>query len=207
MFATQSLLYALNLGAKRSLAASATINWMLKDGLGRLARMGVATTFAQNFDSEIKRVRWTSALVFSASIACEYATPFFPRAFVALAGAANVGKAVSLTAYISTQPAVMRSFTREENLADISAKGQAQCMVVDNLGIATAAGLTWLVRADPFWRSRLPLAMYPLAVAGDLAGIYGELKSVHLRTLNKTRAEMLFAQLLATSEVRGGGKG
>ena len=54
MFSTQCLLYALNLGAKRTLAASATINWMIKDGMGRLARMTVATSFAQNFDSEIK---------------------------------------------------------------------------------------------------------------------------------------------------------
>lgn len=54
MFATQSLLYALGIGATRSVAASAAVNWMLKEGLGKLARMGVATSYASNFDSDLK---------------------------------------------------------------------------------------------------------------------------------------------------------
>lgn len=54
MFATQSLLYALGIGATRALPAGAAINWMLKEGLGKLARMTVATSFAHNFDSQVK---------------------------------------------------------------------------------------------------------------------------------------------------------
>lgn len=53
-FATQSLLMAVGVGAKRALAASAVINWMLKDGMGRLVRMTVATRFGQAFDSDLK---------------------------------------------------------------------------------------------------------------------------------------------------------
>ena len=87
----------------------------------------------------------------------EYATPFFPRQFVMLASLANVGKAVALTSFISTQPAVLRNFSREESLADISAKCQAQNMVMDNFGIATAALLTWIVRKNEWWRLALPL--------------------------------------------------
>lgn len=54
MFATQSLLYSLGIGASKTLAASAAVNWMLKEGLGKAARMGVSTSFAQNMDSDIK---------------------------------------------------------------------------------------------------------------------------------------------------------
>lgn len=54
MFATQSLLYALGVGASKSLPAGAAINWMVKEGLGKLARMTIATSFAQNFDSQVK---------------------------------------------------------------------------------------------------------------------------------------------------------
>lgn len=54
MFATQSLLYALGIGATKTVAASAAVNWMLKEGLGKLARMGVATSYASNFDSDLK---------------------------------------------------------------------------------------------------------------------------------------------------------
>lgn len=51
---TQSMLLALGLGAKSSVAASAAINWLLKDGVGRIARMTVATQFCQSFDSDLK---------------------------------------------------------------------------------------------------------------------------------------------------------
>lgn len=61
IFATQSLLAAVGVGAQRSLPAAAAINWVLKDGLGRLGRLGVATRFGQSFDADLKvRLRrWT----------------------------------------------------------------------------------------------------------------------------------------------------
>lgn len=52
--ALQSLLQAVGVGAKRSLPAAATINWVLKDGLGRLGRLTVATRFGESFDSDLK---------------------------------------------------------------------------------------------------------------------------------------------------------
>jgi glutamate N-acetyltransferase/amino-acid N-acetyltransferase len=50
----QSLLQAVGVGAKRALPAAATINWVLKDGLGRLGRLTVATRFGESFDSDLK---------------------------------------------------------------------------------------------------------------------------------------------------------
>ena len=54
VFGTQSLLLAVGLGAKRTLPAAAAINWVLKDGLGRLGRLSVATKFGESFDSDLK---------------------------------------------------------------------------------------------------------------------------------------------------------
>jgi hypothetical protein len=54
LFATQSLLYGLGVGASTALPASAVISWTMKEGLGKLARMSVATIFAQDFDSQVK---------------------------------------------------------------------------------------------------------------------------------------------------------
>jgi hypothetical protein len=53
-FATQSLLTAVGIGAKKAVAASAAINWMLKDGMGRIVRMTVATQCGESFDSDLK---------------------------------------------------------------------------------------------------------------------------------------------------------
>ena len=66
--AAQSLLQAVGVGAKRSLPAAATINWVLKDGLGRLGRLTVATRFGESFDSDLKRVRYTTRVIYALSL-------------------------------------------------------------------------------------------------------------------------------------------
>ena len=58
--AMQSLLQAVGVGAKNSLPAAAGINWVLKDGLGRLGRLSVSTRFGTSFDSNLKVLLVTS---------------------------------------------------------------------------------------------------------------------------------------------------
>lgn len=50
----QSLLTAVGVGASRSLPAAAAVNWVLKDGLGRLGRLTTATSYGESFDSNLK---------------------------------------------------------------------------------------------------------------------------------------------------------
>ncbi|KAL4859390.1 Protein strawberry notch 1 [Chlorella vulgaris] len=187
IFATQSLLQAVGVGARRSLPAAATINWVLKDGLGRLGRL--------------TRFRFTTSIVYALSLSLEFLTPLAPQHFLVMASLANVGKSIGLTTFIATQPAFHRSFCLRENLADISAKTQAQQMVMDNLGLAAAVGLTYLCRHTEASRRALPLIMFPLLAAGDLWSIYRELRSIHLRTLNKERAEIIAQHWLAEGRV------
>jgi len=44
-------------GAQRALPAAAAINWILKDGLGRLGRLSIAARFGNSFDSDLKARR------------------------------------------------------------------------------------------------------------------------------------------------------
>ena len=60
--ALQSLLQAVGVGAKNSLPAAAGINWVLKDGLGRLGRLSVSTRFGTSFDSNLKVILHLFAL-------------------------------------------------------------------------------------------------------------------------------------------------
>lgn len=57
-------------------------------------------------------------------MACEFLTPVLPQYFLGLASVANVGRAIALTTYVSTQPAFQQAFCAGSNLADISAKSQ-----------------------------------------------------------------------------------
>ncbi|EFN59464.1 hypothetical protein CHLNCDRAFT_138052 [Chlorella variabilis] len=197
----ESLLQAVGVGARRSLPAAATINWVLKDGLGRLGRLTVATRFGESFDSDLKRFRYATSIIYAVSLSLEFLTPLAPQHFLVMASLANVGKSIGLTTFIATQPAFHRSFCLRENLADISAKTQAQQMVMDNIGLAAAVGLTYLCRHTEAARRALPLVMFPLLAAGDLWAIYSELRSIHLRTLNKERAEIIAQHWLREGRV------
>jgi hypothetical protein len=69
---------------------------------------------------------------------------------------------------------------------------QAQQMAVDTVGLALAVALTALTaRRSEAARRALPLAALPFLIAGDLFSISKELGSIHLRTLNKERTEIL----------------
>jgi len=203
IFATQSLLQAVGVGAKRSLPAAATINWVLKDGLGRLGRLTVATRFGESFDADLKRFRYTTSILYAVAISLEYLTPIFPQHFLAMASLANVGKSIGLATFIATQPAFHRSFARSENLADISAKAQAQQMVMDNIGLALSIAATHAVCNNEAARRALPLLALPILGLGDLFCIYRELRSVHLRTLNRERTELIIDTWMKTRCVPG----
>jgi hypothetical protein len=243
-FATQSLLMAVGVGARKALAASAAINWMLKDGMNRLVRMGVATQFGDSFDSDLKvrldgglqiseiinywlvrprlhdpkarldggpeiincwligprlhaasswlqaslhvqlacphlynfrthlkmhrillfeptllptlhcnvildcqpctlstqhsalpfgvyglclllqRFRFTTSLLYTACVSCEFLTPRFPSHFLLLTAVSNVGRAVGLTTFVSTQPAFQQALCASGNMADLASKTQ-----------------------------------------------------------------------------------
>lgn len=200
-FATQSLLIAAGIGAQRAMSASAMINWILKDGVNRIARMIAGTRFAKSFDSDLKRFRFTTSLMFTACMGCEFLTVQFPQHFLLLASVANVGKAVGLTTYVSTNPAFQKSLCRGENLADLTAKTQAQHMVVDTLALGVSAWLTHVVRHNPSWQLLLPLLAYPVCAVGDVLSIYMELKAIQLRTVNRERAELIAEVWINTQSI------
>ena len=203
VFATQQMLQAVGLGATRRLPAAAAVNWVLKDGLGRLGKLSVATNFGREFDSDVKRFRFTSSVVYDCSSFVEMITPFFPRRFLLLATVANVGKSVGITTANVVRAPIQRSFALEENLAEITAKTSAQQVLADNIGLAAAVAATGFTARlpDPRLRLALPLVAFAPLAAVDLYCIYRELKSVQLRTVNKERGE-----IIAEGFVRDGGR-
>lgn len=51
---TQSLLRAVGVGGRRSIPGVAALNWVVKDGLGRLGKLGYAAGYGRTFDSDLK---------------------------------------------------------------------------------------------------------------------------------------------------------
>jgi len=205
VFATQQMLTAVGLGASRTLPAAAAVNWVLKDGLGRLGKLSVAANFGRAFDSDVKRFRFTSSVIYDASSFVEIITPYFPKHFLPLATAANIGKSVGITTANVVRAPIQRTFILEENLAEVAAKTSAQQVVADNIGLALAVGaartMSKVASVRPEIRRALPvIAFGPLAVL-DLVCIWKELKAVQLRTINKERAEIIAEMFVKEREI------
>lgn len=205
VFATQQMLTAVGLGASRTLPAAAAVNWVLKDGLGRLGKLSVAANFGRAFDSDVKRFRFTSSVIYDASSFVEIITPYFPKHFLPLATAANIGKSVGITTANVVRAPIQRTFILEENLAEVAAKTSAQQVVADNIGLALAVGAARAIgkvaSVRPEIRRALPvIAFGPLAVL-DLVCIWKELKAVQLRTINKERAEIIAEMFVKEREI------
>ncbi|EOX91264.1 hypothetical protein QUC31_003025 [Theobroma cacao] len=201
VLATQAMFRAIGIGYSRSLPSAAALNWVLKDGLGRLSRCIYTASLASAFDTNLKRVRFSTSLLFTLSIGVELLTPIFPQHFLLLASLANIAKQMSLACYIATSSAIHRSFAIADNLAEVSAKSQIQSVCFDNLGLMLAAALNMLLKNNQRLQTGLPFILYPFFSMIDLFGIYQGLKHVHLQTLTKDRLEIILDTWIAMGYV------
>ena len=160
-------------------AAAAAVNWVLKDGLGRLGKLSVATNFGRAFDADVKRFRFTSSVVYDLSSLIEMIADY-PQRVPAPGDDRERGKSVGITTANVVRAPIQRSFALEENLAEIAAKTSAQQVLADNVGLAFAVGLTAftnggkMAEAYPTLRTALPLAAFvPLAAVDRICHLQG----------------------------------
>lgn len=99
----QALLRALGLGGRETVAAaSAGVQWVLKDGVGKMGRLVYMGAYGHTFDCHLKRSRFRTSALFTASLGLDMLTPVFPSHFLLLAAAANIGKSIGLATYLAT---------------------------------------------------------------------------------------------------------
>jgi len=182
---TQSLLLGLGIKNKHSLGIGAAMNWVLKDTLGKIVRMLWAAKMGRNFDSDAKRWRFRSSLLFALGNGLEVMTYVFPHFFLILATFANAAKQISMLTSSSTRNAIYNCFRegKRENIGDITAKGEAQIAVCDLLGIASGLCLSRFIGVTV----KSVVMMWVLLQILEIICMYQEIKAVVYRMLNFER--------------------
>jgi len=122
---TQSLLMGLGLKSTKVGFASASVTWVCKDALGKIARMIWASKMGQQFDSDAKRWRFRSSLVFALGNFLEICALAFPKWFLAWATLSNAMKQMSMLTSSATRNALYNSFS-------IGGTGTSEARVVHN---------------------------------------------------------------------------
>lgn len=197
VFGTSSLLFALGIRSGR-IGQAAVISWVLKDGLGRVGKMIWAGSMGKDFDVDPKRWRFRSALLYAMGNGLEIVTQIFPASFLIFATLANSMKQVSMLTASATRNAMYRSFgDRSQNIANITAKGEAQIVVADLIGMGCGIRLSKVLGSS---RQNM-LAAYCALTALDMFGIYMELRQVVFRTLNAERSSILVNHFIRTGQM------
>lgn len=192
VYTTKCLFSALGVAGKHSGEAAAAVNWVVKEGAGRLGRF-LFGRYGRDLDCELKQFRLAGDLIMESGAALELATAFLPKAFLPLACSANVAKNLAAVAACSTRAPVYKTFARANNLADITAKGESVANIADIVG--TFVGVIMA-------KYNLPLVPAFLALsAGYLFSSWQEVSTVELPYFNFARLGYCSERFFDTGQV------
>ncbi|XP_052206153.1 protein root UVB sensitive 6 [Diospyros lotus] len=192
VFTTQTLLSSVGVSKSRSTPGAVAINWILKDGAGRVGKMLFARQ-GKKFDYDLKQLRITGDFLMELGAGVELATAAVPHLFLPLACAANVAKNVGAVTSTSTRTPIYKAFAKGENIGDVTAKGECVGNIADLLG--TGLGIM-IAKRNPCL-----VATFAFLSCGYVLSSYQEVKSVVLRTLNRARLTVAVESFLKTGRV------
>jgi hypothetical protein len=200
--ATQALLRAIGVGAAAAVPLSASVQWVLKDGLGQLGGVLYAMAVGSRFDADPKRQHMRATAALQAATLLETLTPALPSLFLPIAAAANMAKNMAWIAVSATRAQMNRSFAVRENLGDITGKATSQTIAASLVGTALGVSLSAAVAAVAATDSALAsvattLAVLPLSALALIADWFA-CRAVTLRTLNEQRAERIWSAVCSS---------
>jgi hypothetical protein len=182
---TQSLIMGLGIKSAKTLGISAALTWVLKDALGKLTRLVWASRMGRRFDSDAKRWRFRASLVYALGNYLEIVTYVNPSLFLLWATIANSCKQVAMLTSSATRTSLYNSFRdgKRENIADITAKGEAQIAIVDLLGIAFGVTLSKLIGTS----IKSVLSAYFFFQIVEIFCLYRQIRGVEFKVMNFER--------------------
>ncbi|KAF9587170.1 hypothetical protein IFM89_039610 [Coptis chinensis] len=161
VFTTQALLSSVGLSRDRATSGAVAINWILKDGAGRIGKMLFARQ-GKKFDYDLKQLRFSGDLLMELGAGVELATALVPHLFLPLACAANVAKNVAAVTSTSTRTPIYKAFAKGENIGDVTAKGEC---------VGNIADLVKSVVLRTLNRARFTLAVESFLETGDVPSL------------------------------------
>ncbi|KAI5658187.1 hypothetical protein M9H77_26980 [Catharanthus roseus] len=192
VFTTQTLLGSVGVSRNRATPGAVAINWILKDGAGRVGKMLFARQ-GKKFDYDLKQLRFAGDLLMELGAGVELATSVVPHLFLPLACAANVAKNVGAVTSTSTRTPIYKAFAKGENIGDVTAKGECVGNIADLLG----TGLSIMIAK----KNPSLVTTFTLLSCGYVLSSYQEVKSVVLHTLNRARFTVAVESFLKTGRV------
>ena len=195
VLSTHAVLTGMGVGEAEASALAATSQWILKDGMGMVGRIGFAWYFASRLDSNAKTYRLVADVANDAAMVFELVSPLFPReAFVLFVCAGSLVRAVTAVAGGATRAAITVHQARQHNVSDVAAKDGSQETAVNLVGMLVGYFLI-----TPFVAGGNAMLVWPVFLLFVLLHLYSNYRAVScvaMTTLNRQRAALLVDQFL-----------
>ncbi|KAF6005045.1 hypothetical protein F1559_004989 [Cyanidiococcus yangmingshanensis] len=169
-------------------AASAATSWILKDGVGHLVRLAFGSRYAHRFDGDLKRLRVLADVLWHLGTGLELVSRSFPAAFIGLASGAYALKGMAHVVFNSTRSTIYRTVATLSNIGDVTAKGDAQSIAAELLGMAIGLVLFQSVAKQSVMTT---WAIFSVVVAGQMFSRIRSMRVLVLPILNLQRAVLL----------------
>eukprot|EP01033_Poteriospumella_lacustris_P011229 gene11229-7984_t len=124
-------------------------------------------------------------------------TAFFPQFFLPIAAVANMGKNISFLASSASRAAIHRSFAREENLADITAKTGSQNILSSLAGTSLGVAISTYCGNDLL----LTCTFFSVLSSTSLVFTYLALRYATITALTQDRLDYLLRDFFSGSNV------
>lgn len=182
--ATLAVLKGVGVGNEHATVLAAALTWLLKDGVGMIARIIFAWARGSRLDSDNKRWRLFADLLNDASFLLDLLTPNLPRIyFTPLACFTAFLRSIVDVAGRTTRMSMIRHQARRDNLADVAAKDGSQETLVNVFSLFCSMTLLPIVDGNHV----LIWLFFTLFTFIHLFANYNAVKSLQLETLNQAR--------------------
>lgn len=195
---TTSLLRSLGVGSTESIAISASLKWVLKDGVAMGTRILVSTNLARLVDESPKRFFFIGDTFKALSVAVEILSLANRDLFLLCGSIAALlkdgGSAMSGPSY----RVFLDTFAVCGNIGDVSSRSEAQEVVGDLLGLGVGVVTAWsLSNLSDSSNGLIPtFVCYIILVALHLSCTARAVSLVELRTLNLQRVDRVLTQFV-----------
>jgi len=195
ILSTSSLLVAVGVGTHTAAPMAASLNWILKDGVGQIGGMlfasKISSRSAINIDADPKRWRMFSAVSLDIATLVEILTLLSPENFLLIASAANILKNIGFLTASASRARIHQSIALKNNLGDVTAKAGSQSLIASLMGTGFGVILSPLIGGDCTY---IISGFIVMSTIHQLC-IYQSLRSVTLNHLNRHRVDRLFTIL------------
>ncbi|CAM6091018.1 unnamed protein product [Calypogeia fissa] len=200
---TSSLFKAVGVGLDGgyAAAATATIKWVSKDGLGALGLVLIGGRFGSIFDEDPKQWRLYADIIGSAGGIFELCTPLAPDQFLLLGSLGYLLKAVAKGLKDPSFRVIQNHFAIAENVGDVSAKEEVWEVSAKLLGLSAAVLLLGMpVLSSSYWKLVL---VWTSLRSLHIWLRYKSLSVVQFPTINYKRAAVLIKSNLQGDTLPG----